>query len=259
MKPLAGKRVLVTRPEDQAEELCRALRELGAETIEIPTVRILPPSDCRPLDGSLRRVADFDWVIFTSANAARSCLERMHLLGLGPSAFAATRVAAVGPVTAAVLEERGIHPSLVPPRYLTEAIVGGLGDLHHHVVLLPRSQIAPPDLKAALEARGARVEQVVAYRTVPALESAALLAGALEGGLDVVTLTSASTVHSLAQMLAELGGRQRLNGIVACIGPVTARAARECGLEVGVVAEEHTSRGLARALAIHFTGQGVPE
>lgn len=258
VRPLEGRRVLVTRPEEQAEELSQLLRELGAEPVEIPTIRILPPADSRPLDGALRRLDDFDWVIFTSPNGARAVAERLHLLGLGPGALHDCSLAAVGPVTAAVLEEHGLQPRFVPPRYLTEAIVGGLGELHGRAVLLPRTQIAPPELKAALEARGARVEQVVAYHTMPALESARRLEQALEAGLDVITLTSGSTVQSLARILEGVGRHAPPERVLlACIGPVTARAAREAGWPVGVVAEEHTGRGLARALAAHFSTQGV--
>lgn len=247
--PLAGWSVVVTRPRGQGGGLVRELEALGARAAEVPLLEVLPPASWRPLDAALRRLSSFDWVLFTSANAARAVLSRLEALGLPAAALGGQAVAAVGPATAGVLKHAGVPPRFVPTRYLTLAIVGGLGELEGRRVLLPRAQAAPPELEVALQARGAEVERVAAYRLRPLPGAGRRLLDHLHGGPTAVTLTSASTVRALVAALEEAGGRERLQELVlACIGPVTARAARELGLEPQVVAREHTVQGLVRAL-----------
>ncbi|MBI4491839.1 MAG: uroporphyrinogen-III C-methyltransferase [Chloroflexi bacterium] len=248
--PLRGARVLVTRSREQASGLAARLRELGASPIEFPTIAVQPVEAPSELDQALSRVGDFDWVIFTSANGVSAAFERLDHLGLDARAFAGARLCAIGPATAEALRTRGLRADWVPEQFTSAAILEGFRGRHvaGQRVLLARADIAPPDLARGLEALGAEVRNVVAYRTVaqPADDDVPRAALA-EGRVDVVTCTSSSTVRNLVQAL---NGRTDLleRPMLACIGPVTARTARELGLRVDVEASVHTIEGLVEAL-----------
>jgi uroporphyrinogen III methyltransferase/synthase len=248
--PLAGLRVLVTRARQQASQLSTRLVELGASPIEYPTIEIRLADDPRALDDALAGLDRFGWVIFTSANGVEAFFARLASNGRDARALGACRVAAIGPSTAAALRAHGIRADWIPDRFLTDGILEGFRkfELRDVEVLLARTDIAPPALADGLRAQGARVTEVTAYRTVPAEASRDRLLDALERrGVDVVMLTSSSTVRNLVD---GLGGRlDLLKGVaIACIGPITAATAAELGLTVDVQAEEHTIDGLVAAL-----------
>jgi hydroxymethylbilane synthase len=251
--PLEGQRVVVTRPRPQAPELVRRLEELGAEAIPFPTISIQPMEDTGPLDEAIERLAGggYDDVIFTSVNGVAIFWERLEALGYDVFAFNDVRVAAIGPATGEALSERGVEPDFIPEEFVAEAIAAGLGDVWGHRILLPRAQIARPTLRDQLAARGAQVDDVATYRTLPAQPDGRTLL-ALESA-DIFTFTSSSTVRNFVKLV---GGTERARlltreALVACIGPVTAETARELGLEPVVVAERYTMEGLAAALAAH--------
>jgi len=257
--PLFGQRVLVTRTREQASVLARRLRDLGAEAVELPTIRIAPPSDWEPLDAAVRALPEYDWVVFTSANGVRFFWQRLELLELDARAFHGVRLAAIGPATAAELAARGLQADYVPEEYVAEAVATGIAsvsDLAGCRVLLPRADIARTALADLLGEAGARVDEVAAYRTLqPAPEGD--LRDLLER-ITVATFTSSSTVQNLAAMAAEAGldlGEALSGATVACIGPITANTARDLGLEVDVVAGEYTIDGLVEALVRYF-GEG---
>lgn len=253
--PLFGKRVLVTRAREQAGRLAAELALRGAEPVVLPTIAVQPLESPEALDAALRRLGAFHWVLFTSANAVRAVWERMRALGLDARAFAGVRLGAIGTVTAASLLEVGLQADFVPQRHTSAAILEEIGDVRGARVLLPRSDIAPPDLAEGLRARGAEVEAVVAYRTVPAGSRREVVERLLEEGVDIATFTSTSTVANLAALVAPRPLAEVLRGtLVACIGPVTAQAARERGLHVDLVAPVHTEEGLVEALVAHFRG-----
>jgi uroporphyrinogen III methyltransferase/synthase len=259
-RPLFGKRVLVTRAQAQASALSERLAALGAEPIELPTIRILPPADEGPLDAALARLGEYDWVIFTSANGVAHAFARLAAQGRDARAFAGCRLAAIGPATAAALAERGLRADRVAAEAVAEGLLATLAgeELAGRRVLLPQAEQAREALAAGLTARGAVVEVVAAYRTVPEAADPAALALVRAGQIDVVTLTSASAARHLAAALGgELGGLER--ALVAAIGPVTAAAAAELGLRVGVVAAEHTIPGLVAAIvaAVGPAGAGA--
>ena len=249
-KPLFGKRVLVTRSRMQASVLSRMLSEEGAEAVEVPTIEIAPPLDFSSLDEALRCLNSYRWIIFTSVNGVASFFNRLNAMGMDARALGKSRVCAIGPITASALEQRGIVPDFTPPRYTTERLVQGLSE--HGVagakVLMPRTNIAPEDAARALEKLGAQVVQPVAYRTLTPEGSAAKARELLgRGRIDVATFTSSSTVANLLELLD--GDSSLLEDVmIACIGPVTARKARELGLSVDVVARRHTVAGLVAAL-----------
>jgi len=236
--PLAGRSIAVTRPREHAGFLVDQLQALGADAPVAPLIAIEPVAD----DGELARLVkrgDHDWIVFTSANAVRA---------VGPAlARVRARFAAVGPATAASLRELGLEPAFVPDRYEAGRIAHGLEPLRGVRVLLPQSEIAEPALAAELRARGATVDVVDAYRTIPR-EPGPQERAALRGA-DAILLASGSAARSLARL------GDTADALVVCIGPTTAEAARESGLEVGLVAEEATAQGMIAAVVSYFGGR----
>ena len=244
-------RILVTRPAVQDRELDQLLRRRGLSPICVPTVAIDARSAAPALEAALDALEGTDWLVVTSRNGAEAVAR-----GLGGRADAlppATRVAAVGPATAAALRQAGLRVDHVPDDYLTVAIADGLGDVAGRRVLLARADAATPELRAALLARGATVEEVVAYRTIlgPATSRDALHA-ALQRDLDGIAFTSSSTVRGLLRLAPSLDRRRARNLPAFCIGPVTAETARRDGFQVEAVAAPHTAAALADAIARHF-------
>jgi uroporphyrinogen-III synthase len=246
---LRGKRVLVTRPLAQAGELVHRLQALGAETVLCPIMHIVPPADnYAALDAALRRLASFTWVVFTSVNGVDHVWRRLEALGLTPRAFDRARLAAIGPATAAEVEARGLRMEVVPERYVAEALLEALPAPAGQRFLLPRAAGARTILRTGLEAAGAEVVEVHAYRAVRATPTSEALA-ALEAGVDILTFTSSSTVrHFAAQVGQERMQRLAKRARIAVIGPVTADTARELGLRVDIEATEHTIAGLVDAI-----------
>ncbi len=258
-RPLWGRRVLVTRTRTQAGALSRLLDERGADAIELPTIETRPMDDYGVLDDALADLQGREWVVFTSTNAVGAVFDRLRALGLDSRALHGTRVAAIGPTTASDLEQRGIKPDFVPDRAVSEALAEGLIDqgVQGGRVLLPRADAGREVLARSLREAGAAVDDVPVYRTVAPSGLDDRLDDILDGGIDAATFTSSSTVRNLVRLLD--GGLDRLSGVlVACIGPVTAATAREMGLEVGLVAREHTIPGLVDALEQHFAREESP-
>lgn len=245
------RRVLVTRPAEQAPELDRLLRDRGIEAICVPTVAIDADSVASELDAALDSLDGAAWLVVTSQNGAQAVARR--LAERDRSVPPSTRVAAVGPATAKALAASGVAVDHVPDDYLTVAIAGGLGDLVGRRVVLARADAATPQLRDALVARGALVEEVVAYRTIegPSHGRDALHA-ALQRDLDGIAFTSGSTVRGLLRLVSALdrGRARKLRAF--CIGPVTAEVARQSGFEIAAVADPHTAEALARTIAEHF-------
>ena len=260
-KPLFGKRVLVTRSRPQASALSRLLEEAGAQPVELPTIDIRPPEDWGPLDAALRRLSEYGWAIFTSINPVKMVWQRLRAAGLDARAFGSVRLCAIGPATAQALQDHGLQPDFVPERYTAEDVVKGLGetDLRGTRVLLPRTDIAPEEMVLGLEEAGARVDQVVAYRTATPDESRTKVKELLSRGqVDIATFSSSSTVQNLVDLLGEEA--QALLGpiTIACIGPVTARAAERLGLRVEITPKEHTILGLVNAMVEAYTTSPLP-
>lgn len=261
--PLAGKRILVTRPHGQARRLVDMLAAERAIPVEVPVIQIKPPESWAPMDAAIAE-GRYDWVVFTSANGVRSFLERLAFNGRDPGGsdpgwFGDTRVAAIGPETARVLREGGVPTQLVPDEYVAEALVASIADsgpLSGRRILLPRADIARDALETGLTRAGAIVEKVVAYRTVPADTPPGLLQRLESGEIDVVTFTSSSTVRGLVGML---GGSAALlqRATIACIGPITAATATELGLHPSIVASTYTVDGLMAALRAFYVNSDV--
>ena len=254
--PLAGLRVAITRAPHQAEKQRRLLEEQGAQVFRYPTIAIVPPQDVRPLDAALKKAAagEFDWLVLTSVNTIDMLADRMAAMKMKPNALKGLKVATVGSVTAeAAAKKLGVTVDLVPDTYTTDNLAAALNTPNARV-LLPHSAIARPGLRESLRAAGAKVTTVDAYRNVVAKGGDPLPTLLWEGQVDAITFTSASTVSYFSKRLrAERGTLDMLDDVVvACIGPVTAEAARKCELCVSVVPEKHTIEGMVDSLAAHF-------
>jgi uroporphyrinogen III methyltransferase/synthase len=250
---LAGKSVLVTRAREQASSLSLLLESFGARVFEYPAIRIVPAESYDALDAALAQSQAYRWLCFTSVNAVDAVDRRLEAIGRTWRQFAGSRIAAIGPATAQALVAHGAGVDYVPERYLAEAIAEGLPDAHGARVLLARADIADARLVQALEARGAQVDQFVAYRTLVSDADAAELRGLLEAGaIDVVTFASSSTVRNLHTALGPDAAQLLRGTLVACIGPVTAGTAQSLGIEPAIVAEEHTIAGLVSAIQEHL-------
>ncbi|MGE5762089.1 MAG: uroporphyrinogen-III synthase [Gemmatimonadota bacterium] len=246
---LVGRRILVTRPRAQGQALDTALASLGARPIAFPTIDIHPARDLAPLDRALDVLGRYAWIAFTSANSVAVFFDRLALrAGAVPTEV---RIAAVGPGTARALTARGARVDFVPSEFLGERLGQELGDVDGRRVLFPRAAGAREALALELTRRGAAVEDVVVYETLPAAPDPQGLAE-LEQGVDVATFTSASTVDNFFLLLADRALRLLDGAAIACIGPVTADAARARGLAVHVQPAEHTVPGLVRALVERF-------
>jgi len=254
MKSLAGKRILVTRAQKQAADLCDALAAEGALPIPFATIEISPLEDFTRLDQAFAALSagEYAWVIFTSVNGVTACQERLRQTGAGMQIFSSIRVAAIGPSTAGVLESLNVHVDFIPEEYVAERILDGLGDVAGKHILLPRAELARPALAEALTQAGADVDEIPVYHTLlPSPDPAGM--EALRQGVDVITFTSSSTVHNFVSMVGnEVGG-----ALVACIGPITAQTAQELGLPVHIVAKAYTIPGLVDVLKEHFDASSV--
>jgi uroporphyrinogen III methyltransferase / synthase len=251
-RPLAGRRVVVTRPRAQADALVRGLEELGAEVVRFPTIRIAAPEDPEPLRKAAAEAASFDWIVFTSANAVERFMAALADVGGGARSLAAVRVCAIGDSTAAELAGHGVGTDLVPAEFVTESVVRALSsaeELRGRRVVLPRASVARRALPDGLRAAGAEGVEVEAYRTVADGEGAGGVQALLrQGAVDLVTFTSGSTVRGFVELVGAPAGAK-----VATIGPATSRAARVLGLTVDVEAGVHTVPGLVAAVAEAFT------
>lgn len=251
-RPLQGLRIVVTRTRAQAAELVEALEALGAEVVIFPTIRIEDPADPEPLLAAARSLESYDWVVFTSANGVERFWRALESVGRDARAFGNARVACVGPATAAALAGCGIRADVVPSTHVAEGVLEAMlkaADVRGARILLARAAGARAVLPDELRARGAHVDDVVAYRTVPEAHGAGVMRSrVIQGEVDVITFTSSSTVEGWVQSVgAETGG-----AIVATIGPITSETARTCGLPVQVEANPHTIPGLVQGLAAYF-------
>lgn len=258
-RPLAGRVVVVTRPRAQAQAFAGLLEAAGAHVLLAPTIAIEPPISWEPLDRALESLDQYRWAVFTSVNGVEMTRHRLEEKGRGVEALRGLRLAAIGPATAEALHARGLETEVVPDEYVAEGLAERLRALMRpgERVLLARAAEARDVLVTLLEAAGASVDEVPAYRTRPAREDAGELRAALrEGRVDVVTFTSSSTVRHFVELFpgADLPGL--LHGVaVACIGPVTRATALALGLETRIVPREYTIPALARAIADHYASE----
>jgi uroporphyrinogen III methyltransferase/synthase len=252
--PLFGKRVLITRMGHQSSGFARALLERGAEPIVGPTIDIQPADEPRAADEVLDALPSFAWIVFTSQNGVDAFFERLSARNADARAIGNARVAAIGEPTAQRLREHGICPDLVPSDFIGEAVARLIIATSHpgDRVLVYRAAEARDVLPRMLEESGRHPTVVAAYKTVVARDAEFQEKVARA---NVLTFTSASTVRGFVALLTErlapaAAAREKC---VACIGPITAAAARDAGLHVDVVASTYTTQGLLDALESYFS------
>jgi len=256
--PLFGKRIVVTRARDQAGQLRDALRELGAEIVEVPTIEIRDPSSWKSLDEAIRRLEEFDYLVVTSVNGVRNFLARLQACGRDLRDLKGLEIGAIGPATAAEFSKSGIRVDFLPQEYQAEGLLEVLGnrEVRGKAFLIPRAKVARDLLPRELTKRGARVEVVEAYETVLPRFPAQELDRLLTPPPDVITFTSSSTALNFAKLLGKPKMKKLAAAAQASIGPVTSEAIRGLGLSVTIEAKESTVGGLVRAIQQYFLQRG---
>ncbi|MBI2089001.1 MAG: uroporphyrinogen-III synthase [Deltaproteobacteria bacterium] len=256
-EPLRGRRIVITRARAQGEDFAREIEQLGAEVVEFPTIEIVPAQSYERLDTAIQRLNAYHWIIFTSVNGVEHFWARFRKLGVDSREFSGVGIAAIGPKTAGALAAHGLKADLVPQEYRAEAILRELKpqDVQGKRILLPRAGKARDILPETLREWGAEVDEIEAYRTVPANSDAPQLRQELRANkIDMVTFTSSSTVSYFAALFPQDAVAKLLaKTAVACIGPITEKTAREMGIHVDVVAREYTISGLTRAIVEYFS------
>jgi uroporphyrinogen III methyltransferase/synthase len=255
-RPLFGRRILVTRPEEQASDFSAELLRYGADPIEFPTIRVVPPEDWAELDKAVSRVGTYDWIIFTSANGVRFFRDRLWAAGKDARALNRVKVCTIGPRTAEAVRQLGVDPDLIPKVYQAEGIVEAMGKLgiRGQRILLPRALQAREVLPEALREMGARVDVVPAYQSVrPTQDLDRIRTYLKKKRISVVTFTSSSTVNHFAQMFDPQELTTLMEGVVvASIGPITAKTVQQVGLTNHVMPDQYTIAALAKAIADYF-------
>ena len=262
--PLRGRRIVLTRPLAQSGDFAERVCALGGEPVATAAIEIVGPESWTIADAALRRVGTYDWLAFTSTNAVRMLVDRADAIGVPRDELRSRRLAVVGPATAAVVRTTLRPPDFAPTVNTAEMLGEEITDVDNTRVLLPRGNLADDTLPAALRARGAFVDEVVVYRTVPGPGIAAIVAGVRESAVDALLFASASAVRFVADALvadtASTGLRRQRWPVAACLGPVTASAARVCGFQSVIVADDATQNELIDAVARWFgaeTGKGA--
>lgn len=262
-KPLEGRTIIITRARAQSIEFAADLERLGASVLSCPTIEIVEPESFALLDEAIDNLYGYDWLIFTSVNGVDYFLKRLETLGREVSELDELRVCAIGEATAVRLRDARIHVDVIPEQFKAEgaytaieAYLGGRDQVDRLNFLIPRAAVARDYLPKALEAAGARVDAVPAYRTVRPQSSErgrveALLMG---GGVDCITFTSASTVTNFAQLFDTTDLSHLLEGVtIACIGDITAATATEYGLRVNILPSESTIPALTLSIVDHYS------
>jgi len=253
-KPLFGKKIVITRAADQAHEFAWLLEDAGAEVFSFPTIQVLPPQSWGPVDQAIRRLALYDWILFTSVNGVTFFFSRLKEIGGDIRDLKGIRIGAIGPKTAARLEALGLRVDLFPGEYRAEALADALGNVKGQKVLLARAQEARDVLPDTLSARGASVTIASVYQTIKVRRVSADLKRRLLGGeMDAVTFTSSSTVDGF---MLHFNARERKRIFektrAAAIGPITAQTLKTYDIRPAIRAPRYTIESLAKALVKHF-------
>src|SRR6184192_3706482 len=251
-RPLLGKRIVVTRTRKQASVLSSKLRSLGADIIELPTIRIGPPTDLRKFAELVQDAHMYDWIVFTSANGVEAFFNIFFKLYDDAREIGGARIAAIGPATAQRVKDFHLHVDLQPEEFVADAVAREFkkqGSIENLRILLVRAEKARDVLPRELSAAGAIVDEAFAYRTVPETRDTSGARHQLsQDGADLITFTSSSTVENFLALGLPWPKRMR----IASIGPITSKTARDHGLTVDVEARRHDIDGLAQAIREFF-------
>jgi uroporphyrinogen III methyltransferase/synthase len=260
--PLAGRTVVITRAQDQADQFVAELEKYGANVVLCPTIEICALENYERLDEAIEHLYGYDWLIFTSVNGVDYFFQRLKTGGRDVSDLDDLKVCAIGDATADKLRDLQVHVDVIPENFVAEGVfsaldrfVGGAEALRGLNILLPRASVARDYLPKALADAGARVDVVPAYRTLlPANLDRGRVGAMLSGDADCIAFTSSSTVRNLARLFDTQDLSAALSGVViACIGDITATTARDYGLNVKIEPKEFTIPALAHAIAEYFS------
>ncbi|MEM7536217.1 MAG: uroporphyrinogen-III synthase [Chloroflexota bacterium] len=249
--------IAITRAVHQAGRQARLLESLGASVFHYPCIDIVPPRDTTSLDAALRAVVTggFQWMVLTSTNTINILAQRMAALDIQASQFKQLKIATIGSVTQEAVETMlGLSADLVPEKFVAESLAASMQVQSGDKIFLPQSEIARPTLAEALRSAGAALTTVTAYHNVVASGGDPVPVMLWEGKIDAITFTSESTVRYFSHRITQEGGTlDMLDDVcVACIGPVTTKAARQFGLTVDAMPETHTVDGLVDSLVDYF-------
>ncbi len=261
MKPLVGRRILITRARHQAQGLTTALEAEGAEVLAIPAIEIVPPDSYAALDHALRNAHTYQWLILTSVNGVEVLVQRLQALAVSRAALQDIKIAAIGPATARALAAHGFSVATVPKEYVAESLVDALrNQVAGQNVLLVRARVARDVIPAELDKAGAMVNVVDAYQTVVPAASCDALRNVFADSKnlpDAITFTSSSTVTNFFRLLHQAGFSEWPTGMAAIsIGPITSRTLREHGIDPVAEAGEYAIPGLVAALCRWSGEQG---
>jgi uroporphyrinogen III methyltransferase / synthase len=247
-QPLFGKRIVVTRTRKQASVLSNKLRGLGAHVIELPTIRIEPPSDLREFGELVQDAHMYDWIVFTSTNGVEAFFDIFFKLYDDAREIGGVRIAAIGPATAQRVKDFHLRVDLQPDEFVAEAVVREFkkqGSIENLRILLVRAEKVRDTLPKELSAMGAIVDEAFAYRTVPETRDTSGARRQLaQDGADLITFTSSSTVENFLALGLPWPKGMR----IASIGPITSKTVRDQGLTVDVEARQHDINGLVQAI-----------
>ncbi len=253
-RPLFGRRIVVTRTRSQAGALSKQLRVSSADVIELPTIRIEPPSDLRAFAELVQDAHSYDWIVFTSPNGVNAFFDLFYKLYDDAREIGGVKIAAIGPATAERLKDFHLHVDLQPEEFVAEALVREFKKLgvENQRILLARAEKARDVLPKELAAMEAIVDEGIAYRTTPETrDETGARRRLLEEGADMITFTSSSTVENFLSLGLPWPAQMQ----VASIGPVTSKTARDLGLKVDVEARRHDVPGLVDAIRKFYGGK----
>jgi uroporphyrinogen III methyltransferase/synthase len=252
-RPLSGKRIVVTRTRAQSGALSDELRTLGADVIELPTIRIEPPTDLRAFAELVQDAHAYDWIVFTSVNGVNAFFDLFFKLYDDAREIGGARIAAIGPATARRIKDFHMHVDLQPEEFVAESLArefGKQGGVENLRILIARAEKARDLLPRELSALGAIVDEGFAYRTVPETrDDVGARRRLLEEGADLITFTSSSTVENFMALGLPWPAKMQ----VASIGPITSKTARDRGLAVAIEARRHDIPGLVDAIRKFFS------
>ena len=253
-KPLFGKGIVITRPEKQADDLAQLLVKERANPIHFPTIKIVPPTNWRGLDAAIKNLEEYEWLIFTSANGVAYFFERLLANKKDVRDLKGVKICCIGPATAQQVEGKGIRVNLVPRKFISEGILKSFSgkNLKGKKILIARAAKARDVLPEGLKKLGAQVDVVTAYETINSGKKKNELEFLFkENQVDVITFTSSSTVNNFVKIMGRNFSLPK-SVKIACIGPVTAAAAKKVGFPVDIHQEEYTMEGLVQALIDFF-------
>lgn len=256
-KPLFGKRVLITRTMEQAGSFTQVLRDMGAEPIEFPTIKIVAPESYDLLDRSIKRLGSYDYLLLTSVNGVKYFFERLYKLGLDVRELKGVKICAIGSMTAGAIEAQNIKVDIVPEEFRAEALIKTLGArrIKGKRFLLPRAKVAREILPDEIRRLGGKIDVRTVYKTIAPKAGAEQFKKEFKRGrIDVVTFTSSSTVTNFVKIfgvkfIPALLKRTK----VACIGPITADTAMSFGMSIDIMPKDYTVQALADKIEEYFS------